>query len=407
MQCCKSVKIRQRKKKNGTISLFLEFYPGYRNPETMELIRRKILGIYLYAEPKNSRENEFNKMMLDKAEAIRCQIYAQVIDERYGFFQPSKLKESFLEYFEELCHKDRTKRLSSFKHFQDFVDNHCTFGDLDLQLCNKFREYLLGNLRLKNGKKAHISQNSASAYFNVFRYVVKKAFLAEKIRDNLAERLEGISCTPTVRNHLTLEELRQVYNTDCVFPVMKKAIVFSCLSGLRLSDIINLKWDNFRTYADGGRYIDFICAKTDRQTTVPISEEAYEVVQPQEGEFVFEGFNRDMINNYMKIWLKEEVGITKHITFHCFRHTYATLQIELGTDIYTVQHLLAHRNVTTTQIYVAQATTQMREAASKITLKDVKKVSKKRLAKIAEEEKISKTSANLLKEMRSIRGSKR
>lgn len=74
-----------------------------------------------------------------------------------------------------------------------------------------------------------------------------------------------------------------------------------------------------------------------------------------------------MSNKDMRVWLKES-GITKHITFHCFRHTYASLQMELGTDIYTVQHLLAHKNVSTTQIYVAHASPKTREAANKIRL---------------------------------------
>ena len=54
------------------------------------------------------------------------------------------------------------------------------------------------------------------------------------------------------------------------------------------------------------------------------------------------------------------------------RHTYASLQLELGTDIYTVQHLLNHKNVSTTQIYASHANPKTREAAGRITLTNVK-----------------------------------
>ena len=73
----------------------------------------------------------------------------------------------------------------------------------------------------------------------------------------------------------------------------------------------------------------------------------------------------------MQDWLKE-CGIKKHITFHCFRHTYASLLLELGSDIYTVQRLLNHKSVATTQIYTAHADPKTREASTKITLTDVK-----------------------------------
>jgi integrase len=74
-----------------------------------------------------------------------------------------------------------------------------------------------------------------------------------------------------------------------------------------------------------------------------------------------------MTNAPLKKWLKD-AGINKHITFHCFRHTFASLQVELGTDIYTVQDLLAHKNVSTTQIYARHNDPKKREAAQKIKL---------------------------------------
>ena len=144
------------------------------------------------------------------------------------------------------------------------------------------------------------------------------------------------------------------------------------MSGLRISDILNLKWENIQTYADGGHYLDFKCVKTQRQTQVPIGDDAYELIQPQTTDkYIFSGFNRTMTYRVMQDWIKE-CGIKKHITFHCFRHTYASLQLELGTDIYTVQHLLNHKNVSTTQIYASHADPKTREAADRIRLTNVK-----------------------------------
>jgi len=62
-------------------------------------------------------------------------------------------------------------------------------------------------------------------------------------------------------------------------------------------------------------------------------------------------------------------GITKSISFHCARHTYATLQITAGTDIYTVSKLLGHRELKTTQIYAKIIDNKKREAANKIQIK--------------------------------------
>lgn len=67
--------------------------------------------------------------------------------------------------------------------------------------------------------------------------------------------------------------------------------------------------------------------------------------------------------------MDKKAGIQKHITFHCFRHTYATLQIAAGTDIFTVSKMLTHKNVATTQIYAELVSEKKRETVDKISLK--------------------------------------
>lgn len=375
MQVCKSVNLRMRDRRNGTKSLFLDFWPGYRDPETMELIRRRSLSMYIYANPANTQQRQYNDKILAKAEAIRCKVFIEVINEKYDFFNRDRLKEDFLQYFREMVNRNFAKCDAAYKHFEKFCKGKCTFEMLDVLYCNKYKEYLLDTKVSSRGKKTvkkSISKNTASAYWNIFKHVLTKAYRERRFTDDLASLLENIPCTTPVKQSLTLDEVRTLYNSECSIPVVRKAALFSCLSGLRISDIINLKWENIRTYADGGHYLDFECVKTKRQTQVPIGDDAYNLIQPKTNSpFIFEGFNRSMTYSTMQNWLKE-CGITKHITFHCFRHTYASLQLELGTDIYTVQHLLNHKNVSTTQIYASHADPKTREAAGRITLTNVK-----------------------------------
>jgi integrase len=101
---------------------------------------------------------------------------------------------------------------------------------------------------------------------------------------------------------------------------------------------------------------------------LPISDQAYALCgEPKEQERrVFEGLTgSSWISRPLKKWMAD-AGITKNITFHCSRHTFATLQLEHGTDIYTVKDMLGHTNVRTTQIYGHIVDPSKRKAAEAI-----------------------------------------
>ena len=89
---CTKVTVRQRAIRNDRISLYLDYYPAVRNPETMQMSRREYLGIYIYAHPKNEMERAFNNEMLNKAEAIRCIRVQSLINEEFGFLDKTKQK---------------------------------------------------------------------------------------------------------------------------------------------------------------------------------------------------------------------------------------------------------------------------------------------------------------------------
>lgn len=140
---CTKVTVRQRAIRNNRISLYLDYYPAVRNPETMQMSRREYLGIYIYAHPKNEMEREFNNDMLNKAEAIRCIRVQSLINEEFGFLDKTKQKADFLAYFKKMCRSKDQKWLFVYQHFYNFVKGQCTFGEVNVDLCKKFREYLL------------------------------------------------------------------------------------------------------------------------------------------------------------------------------------------------------------------------------------------------------------------------
>ena len=363
------VTLRKREYPSGKVSLYLDFYPAIKNPRTGEESRREYLGIYIMKSPRTAQERRINATKMKQAEAIRAQRELSLINEQYGFIDKSKAKMDAVEYFYSLMLTKGPKWLGAYDHFNKFVHGKCAFKDLNVELCNGFREYLLTAKRL-NSKKLQISQNSASGYWSTFRAFLASAYKEGYLKENINDNLDKIELKETRREYLTMDELRRLYNTPCEFPVLREASLFSCLTGLRISDILALTWNDVRDFPDGGKCIRICTEKTDTEATIPISEEALALCGPPSSGLVFKGLTRNMVNTYLKPWLKQ-AGITKYITFHCFRHTYATQLITGGADIYTVSKMLTHKNVSTTQIYADLIDKKKREAAEVIKIKEV------------------------------------
>jgi site-specific recombinase XerD len=361
------VTIRQRGISKGRYSLYLDFYPAIRIPETMQMSRREYLGIYIYEKPRTEIEKEYNREMLTKAEAIRAIRVQSIINENFGFLDKNKRNADFLDYFYQVSTRKDPKWSMVYAHFEKFVKGKCSFGDVTVDLCRKFRAYMLFTDQLKS-KKLKVSQNSAAGYFSTFRSLLKIAYRDKLINENINDFLESIDIKDTKKEYLTLDELKILSETPCDIPVLKTASLFSCLTGLRISDILKLDWSEI-VFASDGEYCMRICTeKTDTESTLPISLEALQLCGERSTGKVFKGLERNMTQQPLKSWITL-AGIDKNITFHCFRHTFATLQIALGTDIYTVSKMLTHKNVSTTQIYADLVNSKKRESANKISLK--------------------------------------
>lgn len=364
---CTKVTLRKKPISKGRYSLYLDYYPAIRNPSTMQMTRWEHLGIYIYKAPEALVEKEFNKAMMQKAEGIRSIRVQSLINEEFGFLDKHKMKADFLQFFYDIALYKNEKWMMVYKHFSNFVNNKCKFEDVTIDLCRKFQIYLLNAYQLK-GKKNKLSQNSAASYFSTFRALLKIAYRDKFIPENINDFLEKTETEDTRKEFLTLDELKLLANTPCDIPILKSASLFACLTGLRISDIMKLDWKEIVLASDGEYCMRIRTEKTETETTLPISMEALELCGTPGTGKVFEGLTRSMIYHTLKKWVVK-AGIDKKITFHSFRHTFATLQLALGTDIYTVSKMLVHKNVSTTQIYAELVNSKKRESANKISLK--------------------------------------
>jgi integrase len=144
----------------------------------------------------------------------------------------------------------------------------------------------------------------------------------------------------------------KLWNTDIKFPQIKRAAFFAALTGFRFVDVKNLTWDRVFTDKHQGFYIQLREEKTGNIHNHPISTNAYEILKLENTStgIVFQKLEYYRIPTAIKDW-GEASGIIKKISFHNFRHTYATLQLANGTDLFVVSKLLGHKSVKTTQIY--------------------------------------------------------
>ncbi len=374
------VKLRQKPISGNRHSLYLDFYPAIPDPKTGEPTRRQFLGFYILDKPKTAVDKLHNKENLEIAERIRQQRENELNKpEIYTEFEKSQLrttalgKKNFVEYFKELAEKRQSSNydnwFSAYRYLYTFTEGKLLFSELNQKFCEDFRDYLL-NVKSNKSKKAKLSQNSAVSYFNKLKATMKQAFKDGYLQNDLNAKVAQIKQAETQRNFLTLEELNKLAKTECQNPLMKRAALFSALTGLRFSDIQKLVWKEIEFIKGSGYFIRFKQQKTKGIEMLPISEQAYSLLgEPgKPGAKPFEELTYSAYHNkHLFQWIGA-AGITKDITFHCFRHTYATLQLGSGTDIYTVSKMLGHRELKTTQIYAKIIDETKRTAADKIRI---------------------------------------
>ena len=364
------VRIRFKQLSNGNQSIYLEYYTGdVIRKENYVGGKRKYEFLKLYLIPERTREDKAkNEVTLALAKAIQSKRIVEVQNDAHGFQNTNKSRVNLLDYLENIGKQSAEQGsrnyartvLNTVRALRLFRGDYIAFRDVDKEFLSEFTDYLRQMPKaskygvLKTGGR--LSNNSVVSYYGTLRTAINRAYKEGIITVNPTKEFDFASKVrqePSRREYLTLDELKTLINTECRHEIVKRAFLFSCLCGLRVSDIRKLRWCDLQR-SSGRVRIEITMQKTKEPLYLPISDEALKWL-PERGEangsdFIFPLTHEGTVNDTLQHWAKV-AGITKHISFHVSRHTHATMMLTLGADLYTVSKLLGHKNIATTQIY--------------------------------------------------------
>lgn len=354
------VRIREKRLNDGNVSLYLDMY--YRGERRKE-------GLKLYLIPEvNAAARQQNENTRKLAEQIKAQ---RILDiQQQGLVNWEDVKKSKMtlsawveEYTAEECGLSPAS-MRSKRNAQARVEEYLLYigkpdfalADVDKDFCKGFIAFLK-TCTFNNGKKT-LSSTTCRIFMNRLAAALNKAIREGLIDRNpfkLLETKEKPQKQNAIREFLTIEELRTLIATPCRYEIVKKAFLFSCFTGLRYSDMLTLKWSEIHKAADGKTlYIEHEQVKTKNRVTIPLSDEARKWLPRRTKDVDTVFYQLRITSTTVEVVLDEwmqEAGIQKHITYHCSRHTAATLLLTLGADLYTVSKILGHKSIRITEIY--------------------------------------------------------
>ena len=396
------VTLRFKMLNTGRESLYLDYYPAIRDTETGRPTRREFLQMHVTplkdrsGQPKEERRQSMKELYpkmkyqhserdmetVRIAETIRHNRQNEI--DKQGIYTETekeiiaakkRSEGDFLQFFRQLAGEKKPANgdnwFATLRHLQTYLQrtdkkDSIRFCDITLQWCEGFGNYLL-SYTVRSGET--MKTNTAAAYFLKLKIALKTAYKYGYLPKNINADLKSIKEVETRREFLSLDELNVLVNTPCTNDTVKRAALFSALTGLRHSDIRKMKWSEI-SEKDGQFTLKYIIQKTGKYDELPISGQAVGLCGERKAPDapVFDGLVYSAYaNKALAQWLGA-AGITRNVTFHCFRHTFATLQLASGTQITTIQKMLAHKSLNTTLVYAKTLEEAKREASEKIKL---------------------------------------
>ena len=351
------VRIRLKALRHGNFSIYLDTYVnGVRTYEFLRLYLRPVMS---------DDDRRLNRETMRVAQAIKTQRLLDLIAGRdvVGSEQNRTLLTDYMARYKEDCR--RSHRGDSYLKSIDNMGNYLRtmlgrrmatlrMKDVDAQLVRDFVDHLR-QAATKTGQQ--LSAVSVYLYFSVFRAMMGEAVKDRIISINPVDELKKgeMPVRPeTTRDYLDAAEVARLADSPCSKDVVKRAFMFCCFTGLRYSDVSRLCWTDISR--SGGTWrLTLIMQKTQEPLHAKLSQEAVRWLPPRpadSGGLVFALPSKTSVSRIIRQWAQKS-GIRKTVTFHTSRHSYATMALTAGADLYTVSKLLGHRSITTTTVYAA------------------------------------------------------
>ena len=350
------VNLRKRVRGNGTVALFLDYTRnGVRTNEYLKL----------YLVPEVTREDkQRNKETWKLAEAMRAKRVVEFQSQDFGVDISSKDDVLFFDLVRRLIDRKEGTTKTSWQnclaHLLKYERNErITLGEITTRWVRGFRDYLdtkamqwAIDKRKREVDPKPISQGTKALMFQKLCSVFNLAVREGLITANPTVGVKRFKEPESEREFLTVDELRRLREFPAPNDVLGRAFFFSCLTGLRWSDIVKLMWREVQVL-NGSVRIVFKQKKTGGLEYLDLNEQAAVLLgeRGRPNELVFPGLGTIQAARIgIAAWVRS-AGIDKHITFHCARHTFAVMMLDLGVDLYTVSKLLGHKSIETTQVY--------------------------------------------------------
>ncbi|WEK71446.1 MAG: site-specific integrase [Candidatus Chryseobacterium colombiense] len=291
------VTLRKKMISKGRYTLYLDIYPPIKDQLTGKLERKIYLKIFIYKRARTEADKLHNRETIALAEHIRAQRQIDIQNIKYNYLSEERLNSNFILFFQ----KEADKRRCSYNwqmavnYLEAFAGDSFPFGGLTEDFCEKYGNYLLSSPAIGRYRRK-ISKNTAACYFAKFKSTLRRAYRNNYLLTDLGNIISNIEIKDTHRPFLFLDELQRMVEAECKSILVKKAGLFSALTGVRYSDIESLKWGSIQG-TQGNFYILFNQNKTGKAEYLPISDDTFNLlgIRGEDEKKVFNGLKYDLV----------------------------------------------------------------------------------------------------------------